>query len=211
MVGLVAAPEFLRSGTDAANIRAEVLPLIHEAGNPYYDWFFGKSSSARSALETLFASPASEISAGRVTLLVAEKRLLGMYVALPGAEVARCRLADALVLLGRTGEEGERRTLSTRIDAARGLFPQISPHEYFLSKIGVVPSYRRRGLGAILLDHYLDDGLEAGYQRFRLDVPATNAHAIRLYRSRGFEAMNERRLAHMSYVGMVLDSAGDET
>ncbi len=205
------APVFLRTGTDATNLRAEVLPLIHKAGNPYYDWFFSKSSSARSALETLFASPTSEISFGRVTSLVAEERLLGMYVALPGAEVARCRLADALVLLRRAGGEGERRTLSTRIDAAQGLFPQISRDEYFLSKIGVVPSYRRRGLGAILLDHYLAEGLEAGYQRFRLDVPATNALAIGLYRSRGFEATNERRLAHMSYVGMVLDSAWDET
>jgi ribosomal protein S18 acetylase RimI-like enzyme len=182
--------------------------LIHEAGNPYYDWFFAGSKPARAALATLLDSPSSEVSSTRVTLLFARRRLVGAYVAVGGAELARCRLADAALLLKDASRDiSARESLYARMKESRKLLAPIGNEDFFLSRIGVTPYCRGQGFGRVLLEHYLATGSAAGFERFRLDVSADNSRAIELYESSGFVVASTRSLAGMTYHAMTLANA----
>jgi len=177
--------------------------LIHEAGNPYFDWFFGGPEAARAAVVRWIERPSSELAASRVTLLFAGGRAAGVFVALGGAELAVCRKADALAALAEAGKL--RSALVARMAIARELFVPVVPEDFYLSKIGIVAELRRRGLGRALMAEYLAAGLDAGFERFCLDVSADNEHAIWLYRSFGFRVEARTDAAGMSYLRMGLD------
>ncbi|WP_026429599.1 ribosomal protein S18-alanine N-acetyltransferase [Schaalia georgiae] len=59
--------------------------------------------------------------------------------------------------------------------------------------IGVVPGARGRSVGSRLLDGLIAWARRAGADELFLDVRASNAAAIGLYLSRGFEAVGRRR------------------
>ncbi|MGV1009175.1 MAG: ribosomal protein S18-alanine N-acetyltransferase [Dermatophilaceae bacterium] len=62
-----------------------------------------------------------------------------------------------------------------------------------LMTLAVAPAYRRRGVGAGLLDEVLQRAAEQGASSVLLEVRADNAEALRLYRRRGFEQVGVRR------------------
>jgi GNAT superfamily N-acetyltransferase len=55
-----------------------------------------------------------------------------------------------------------------------------------IQNLGVVPGYRKSGLGHALICQALDGFFRAGLRRAYLEVTAENAEAVRLYRSVGF-------------------------
>ncbi|MGC4004291.1 MAG: GNAT family N-acetyltransferase [Pirellulales bacterium] len=55
-----------------------------------------------------------------------------------------------------------------------------------IQNIGVVPAYRGKGLGAVLLARALQGFREAGVRRAYLEVTSQNDGAVRLYRRLGF-------------------------
>lgn len=57
-----------------------------------------------------------------------------------------------------------------------------------IQNLGVVPEYRGLGLGRALLQQALAGFASVGVPRAFLEVTATNAPAVRLYRSAGFRA-----------------------
>lgn len=201
---MICVPLSLEESTEPF-IRA-VLPLIHEAGNPYLDWFFGSHERTRVVLDRWLRRGSSEYSIDRVRALLDEGALAGAYVGLGGAELARCRKSDALAALRDAGLEG-RTELGERLAERRGLFPPIGDDEFYLSNIGVAASRRGEGLGRVLLGEYLAEGKANGYTRFRLDVDATNAPALRLYESIGFRIVHAHSTGagRLSYCSMVLD------
>jgi hypothetical protein len=71
-----------------ANIAPEVASLLHEAGNPYFDWFFGDAERARTVIERWLLRPDSEVSMQRVVVLVVDERIAGMFEGLDGAALA---------------------------------------------------------------------------------------------------------------------------
>jgi ribosomal protein S18 acetylase RimI-like enzyme len=190
---------------DPGTLTPGVVDLIHQAGNPFFDWFFDGPAVARAALERLFERPSSEIAASHVTVLLDENRLAGIFVALDGAELARCRKADTLALLEQARSPESRSALLARMRAARGLFTLAEADELYLSKIGVVAGQRRSGYGRALLAKYMAAGFTAGFSRFRLDVSADNEPAIALYRSAGFRLESEREAGPLRYVSMALE------
>lgn len=62
-----------------------------------------------------------------------------------------------------------------------------------IANVAVHPGERGRGLGGTLLDALLEGAAGEGVERVFLEVRSSNAAAIRLYRSRGFEAVGLRR------------------
>lgn len=204
MVFLIEGMRLLARGERCAEFRHEIVELVHEAGNPYYDWLLDGTDRAREILSVMSGKTSSELSAGRARLLVAGSTLLGMYLALEGREVAACRAADTLVLLGQLGrgDVREREALRERITESHRLFGPMSSTDFFLSKIGVVAEFRGQGVAGILLDSFLDEGVAIGYGRFRVDVSADNEPAVALYESRDFRAVDERQLHNMAYLQM---------
>ena len=174
---------------DAQRFIPETLPWIHEAGNPYFDWIFGGSESARGHLADWMKRDSSEVSIRRVILLREKGTGVAGFVALSGVDLAGCRKADSLALAKI--EPAERQRLLTRMSAARGLFPPVDPGEFYLSKMGVLPVHRGRGLGRRLVETFLEVGENARFRRFRLDVARENRLAKELYASFGFEVTQE--------------------
>lgn len=194
--------------TDAAG-EAQLVDLIHLAGNPFYDWLFADHHLARSVLADRVRSQDSEVSGDLVrTLVDAEGQVLGGYIGLGGTELTRRRSRDALAFLQAV--EGVRRPgLIDRMRAGRPLFPDVGRDEHYLSKLGVAPSQRRRGFGQQLLNRFIADAVAAGARRARLDVSAANTSAIALYQSAGFAITAESYSADaaMTYYAMTRDVA----
>ncbi len=55
-----------------------------------------------------------------------------------------------------------------------------------LLSVGVLPDYRREGVGIMLLDYALHTARDMGAKRMMLEVNITNEGAITLYESHGF-------------------------
>ena len=65
--------------------------------------------------------------------------------------------------------------------------------ELHLLNLAVDPRWRRRGVGAALLEHLVEMGLEEHRAAVLLEVRASNHAAIQLYQRYGFTAMGVRR------------------
>ena len=62
-----------------------------------------------------------------------------------------------------------------------------------VTTVTVEPSNRRQGVGAALMRELIDWGWEHSVVRLRLEVRATNEHAMRLYSKFGFRTVGLRR------------------
>jgi ribosomal protein S18 acetylase RimI-like enzyme len=183
-----------------------VTSLIHQAANPYYDWFFGGASAARAAIERQLEAPSSELSTEKVMLLLDDDgTFAGIFVALGGAELAHARKADALATLAAAASPAERSALMARMAETRHLFAPVRADDFYLSKIAVAERLRGRGWGRRLLDEYVAAGDRAGFSRFRLDVSRDNSSAIALYRSAGFAIESSRVRAGLRYAAMTFE------
>ncbi len=200
----------LYGNSDPERFIPEVLPWIHEAGNPYFDWLFGGREAALKSVEAWMRRPSSEISISRVALLFAEDRPVGGFIGLGGADLALCRRADALAILKEAHSEGKS-DLHARMSAIRGLFPRVGAEEFYLSKIGVAANLRGKGMGRKLAMEYLAAGRAAGFRRFWLDVWAGHSSAVRLYESLGFRVVGESSSpeAGIKYLSMVREQETD--
>jgi len=63
--------------------------------------------------------------------------------------------------------------------------------EYYLDTLAVNPSYRRRGIGQLLLDHCMRKASEKGIPHCTLLVDPQNEKAKSLYRKMGFHVSGE--------------------
>lgn len=200
--GLVFLPLSAYADQDAA--LATVLELVQEAGNPYFDWFFGSSERALATLAALVRQASSEIAARRVKLAIAGGEVVGMYVALSGGQLARCRQSDTIALLKHAGRGAARAAIVGKLAISRDLFPPVERSDFYLSKIGVVVGKRRRGVGRAIAEDFLAAGRRAGFRCFCLDVSADNQPAIRMYRALGFRIDSEQKAPGMRYLSMRL-------
>jgi ribosomal protein S18 acetylase RimI-like enzyme len=163
-----------------------VLPLIHEAGNPYFDWLFGGPSVALPIIESRMQVAGSELSVcDTVVLLDESERMVGGFIALTGADLGRRRTVDAAAYLQRIGRSA-RAQLLQRMQTSRNLFASVRPDEFYLSKVGVAREARGRGYGRLLVERFLAIGAAQGLDHFVLDVSEKNTAALGLYESLGF-------------------------
>lgn len=73
--------------------------------------------------------------------------------------------------------------------------------EAHLLNLCVSPEMRSRGLGRILLRNAVRSAATLGADRLFLEVRPSNAHALALYRSMGFEAIGRRRNYYRAQCG----------
>ena len=191
-----------------ARFATDILPWVVEAGGPYFEVLFGGTEEAQLAIGQWAARESSEVSLRRVTLLLESDIVAGGFIGMGGMELARCRKADLIAVMGEgEGEPAARSTLMARMGALRGLFAPIEPDQFYLSKMGVARSRQGAGLGHVIIRAFLDAGRAARYRRFALDVWAGNERATALYVSEGFRVVRESTcgIPGMVYRTMVQD------
>jgi ribosomal-protein-alanine N-acetyltransferase len=66
-------------------------------------------------------------------------------------------------------------------------------HEIHITNLAVHPSFRRRGVARALLGHVLDDARKRDVELAFLEVRPTNAEALGLYESFGFQVIGRRK------------------
>jgi ribosomal protein S18 acetylase RimI-like enzyme len=181
-----------------------VLPWIHEAGNPYFDWLFGGADVALPIIASRMRSPSSEVAIRDAILFLDDDGgAIGGFIALTGAELGRRRKADAIAYLNSVGKAG-RDSLLHRMQASRDMFARVRPDEFYLSKVGVRSDVRGLGYGRALVKEFLSIGMSRGYANFALDVSGENTEARCLYESMGFQVSEMSRVptGAMTYVTM---------
>jgi ribosomal protein S18 acetylase RimI-like enzyme len=184
-----------------------VLPWVLEAGDPLFGWLLGERALA-ARIERWMRRPSSEVAIGRTTVGQIEDVLIGGYVAVDGAALPTCRIADAVASLADTDEVD---ALRARMEACRELFKPVSADDFYLSKLGLLPMYRGRGFARRLVKRFIEHGRALGFDRFRLDVFARNDRAIELYRLSGFQVVSVGIVSGtpLEYLAMALSRGGD--
>jgi ribosomal-protein-alanine N-acetyltransferase len=71
--------------------------------------------------------------------------------------------------------------------------------------LAVSPDYRRRGIGKLLLDHFMDAARNYGASRVHLEVREGNP-ALRMYRTAGFTLAGRRRKYYRGSDGTQFDA-----
>jgi len=181
----------------------KILPWVHEAGNPYFDFIFDDRDVARAALGRWMRRASSEISVNRAVLLRGDDEPLGGFIALTGAELSTCRRMDAAALT-LSGNRERREGVLKRLETTRDLFIPVRDRDFYLSKFWLDTRYRGAGHARGLMNAYLAAGHRGGYSQFRLDVFADNERAIHVYRSFGFKELGESAVpgAGLRYIAM---------
>jgi ribosomal protein S18 acetylase RimI-like enzyme len=188
------------------------LGWMSEAGQPFFDWFFGSAAATRRALVAWMRRPSSELFVGRVRTLVGDGEHVGGYVALSGVELERCRRADGLAVL-RDTLRADWPEIPSRVRASQQLFSSVDPDECYLSKLGIDPALRGLGWGRRLVEQALADGARDGFTRFHLDVWEGNEPARRLYERVGFEVVGSSwsETAGLTYLALTLGARRSPT
>ncbi len=62
-----------------------------------------------------------------------------------------------------------------------------------VANLAVAPAARRRGVGGVLLDRFIEESERAGVMALFLEVRESNVAARRLYESRGFAQVGRRK------------------
>jgi ribosomal-protein-alanine acetyltransferase len=78
-------------------------------------------------------------------------------------------------------------------DAIGFLVAQCGSPEWELENVAVLPTFRRKGVGAALLSALLAEARARQAERILLEVRASNLSAIRLYAQAGFQRLAIRR------------------
>jgi ribosomal protein S18 acetylase RimI-like enzyme len=65
--------------------------------------------------------------------------------------------------------------------------------------IGLLPEYRRKGLGKLLLSQVIETTFKSFIERIELEVFASNLAAIGLYRSTGFREVRKKTNGHKTH------------
>ncbi|MDH3201713.1 MAG: GNAT family N-acetyltransferase [Myxococcales bacterium] len=182
---------------------------IHDASNPFADWYFGDREAAGEIIGEWMERPSSELYLGRaIVMMDDQEEPVGVLLGMSGAEVAACRMTDFTAFCEEIGSETEAdEVVDQVVTASRELFPPIEEDAFYISRIAIDPEKRGRGLGRQLVQHTIDLKRRQGFERVRLDVSADNADAIRAYESLGFKVMSQSQstIAPLEYCAMLLE------
>jgi ribosomal protein S18 acetylase RimI-like enzyme len=193
-------------GEPTAETIQSLAPWIIDASRPFADWYFGEPWAAAELITEWMSRSTSEVFAGRAILHEDASGPSGCILALPGSLLAQCRAADFAAFSREVaGEPGADDVLAEIIVVSNELFGRVESDDLYVSRVGVDPQQRGRGIGQAMLSHVLDLGARRGHPRVRLDVSADNVPALRTYGAVGFERHGTRHsaVAGLTYHSMV--------
>lgn len=181
----------------------DIVPWIREAGRPYFDIFL-RSNDVDAIIARWLNRRSSELALRRTRLLIADDRIAGGYVSLAGGDLAGCRQADLLDLAREMGEHSYKE-LRSRVDDLSDLFAPVEDHDFYLSKLGVLPRMEGHDLSQHLLEDCLRRARQGGFGRVRTDVPEHRQETREFYATYGFRPIYRGKTSKsdLRYLSMV--------
>ena len=153
--------------SDAPFVALVVLMALHyDESHPLYEIF-----------KELAARTDSQYSYRNALVAEVDGVLAGAIVGYDGARLKELR--EPLLALVR---ERQGRELDIEDETSAG--------EFYLDSLAVLPEFRSRGVGSVLLSAAAEKAFVAGYERVGLIVDFDNLRAEALYSSLGFERVN---------------------
>jgi len=188
----------------------QLAPWVHQASQPFADWYFANSELAAEMLREWMDRPTAEVFVGRAIVMTepeAGGAPVGCLIGLSGAELRRARAADFLAFCQELGSGADAdQVLADVVPASRELFPAVADDQLYISRVAIDPAARGKGLGRKLVAHALETFRANGFQRFRLDVSADNLAAIRAYEAAGMRVVSSQHspATGFTYCAMLL-------
>jgi ribosomal protein S18 acetylase RimI-like enzyme len=185
-------------------------PWVHEASQPFADWYFATPELASEILCEWMDRPTAEVFVGRAIVMLepeTDGEVVGCLIGLSGADLVQARSADFVAFcrdLG-AGDDADQ-VLAEVVPAARELFPGVREDDLYVSRVAIAPAARSKGLGRRLVMHAVETFRGYGFERFRLDVSADNLAAIRAYEAAGLQVVGRHHSAAtgFTYCAMAL-------
>jgi N-acetylglutamate synthase-like GNAT family acetyltransferase len=69
----------------------------------------------------------------------------------------------------------------------------------YMERLAVLPPFRRRGLGKVLVDHVMTTAREVGARRVELGIISDDVELRRWYEKLGFSVIRTARLEHLAF------------
>ena len=110
--------------------------------------------------------------------------LVGMLVAIPGADWPRLRITTGVVMVRAAPHRAP--LLIRRGRVLDRLTPAVPADSLYVSSIAVAERARRRGVGSMLVQSAAERAEREGFRRLTLDVGSENEGARALYSRVGF-------------------------
>jgi ribosomal protein S18 acetylase RimI-like enzyme len=171
---------------------AAFLDLESQASASYSNFVYADAGQAEAVRALLWRHRATEFGPPYARLLLEGRSPVGMMACLTQPEILGVRL-QAAMLMKRLGVLDSDPHLQNAFRlAARTLIKPVVG-DYYLSRIAVVGTVRRRGLGRHLMQAFAAEGRRRACARLTLEVDSANLAAIRLYESCGFSAFDRVR------------------
>ena len=194
---------------DPSEFANKLRPCIHDASNPFADWYFGDAETADEIIGEWMERPSSELFLGRGVVMTDDQREpMGVVIGMSGKELAACRMADFVAFCEEVGSGAEAdEVIQQVVTVCRELFPPVEEDVFYIGRVGIASSKRGQGLGRRLVEHTVEVKRRAGFERFRLDVSSDNAAAVRLYESLGLKTISRSKstIAPIEYCAMLLE------
>ncbi len=183
----------------------DIIPWVHQAGQPYYDVFL-EGTDSEEVLSRWLQRRSSELALRRTRLAVVDDRIAGGYIAVAGTDLAACRQAD-LLDLARTMGDRSYSELRSRMNDLDELFAPVEAHDFYLSKLGVMPRAAHRELEIPLLDDCIQRAEHGGFGQVRTDVCEDDEAMRSLLQTYGFRPIYRGKTpdGQLRYLSMSLE------
>ena len=179
-----------------------IVPWVREADRHFYDIFLD-GNNIDHVLRRWIGRDSSEIALRRTRLLICDDRIAGGYVALAGSELPGCRQADLLDLAREMGN-GSYAALRARMDDLSDLFAAVEDHDFYLSKLGLLPDFKDRDLRPELMDDCLRRARQGGFGRVRVDVAENDKDHLAFFEGYQFRPIyrGKTRATELRYLSL---------
>ncbi len=183
----------------------DIVPWVHQAGRPFFDIFLD-GADPEDVLNRWLQRRSSELSLHRTRLLIHDDRIAGGYISLAGRDLPAARQAD-LLDLAREMTDLTYADLRDRMEDLKDLFAPVEDNDFYLSKLGLLPSIDHPGLHQHLLDDCMRRAHQGSFRRVRVDVAEHHSDLRELYSSYGFQAVYRGKspVSDLRYLAMICD------
>ncbi|MBP8057631.1 MAG: GNAT family N-acetyltransferase [Chloroflexi bacterium] len=170
----------------------QAVPLIYSSGPAAFEYVFTDMvrGNAAAFLHSAFSQKRGEFGYANHTVVEVDGQVVGIGATFSGRDSFRFGVAAARQILAFYGLVRCWRVIRHGLQVEK-VVQLPTPGMHYLAHLGVAPAWRGQGIGARLIDYFLQQGQEMGRSAAALDVAVTNPRAQALYERLGFIVTQE--------------------
>ncbi|HRI88490.1 MAG TPA: GNAT family N-acetyltransferase [Candidatus Hydrogenedentes bacterium] len=170
------------------------VPLIYSSGPAVIEYMFRvwDAGDAMACMRRGFVKNCGELGHAIHTVAVIDGAVVGVGTAYSGREMPGYMIAGTRNIFAFYGLVRGLGVMRRALQVERLIQPPKGDMHY-VAHLGVAPEMRGRGIGALLVNHLLEEGRKLGRSVAALDVSVLNPRAQALYERLGFVVTEERK------------------